>query len=363
MERLNAKRIAFLAVEVCIIITLVYSVYAFAADFPHRINSEKLSTEEGLGRDQIPLLMRIPGPGKKVIVEKLMKRFKDSKTPITTHGTVKRQEKGDRLAVIGEGWTLEVNGEGTNVRYRNYKFLDSKPELARPVSQRLSKEKLEELGSMFIKENLSEYIKIGSNEELLPFYSEHAIGWGGPAKEGAPADEERVYASTIIFTRTIDKVNVIGAGSKVAIIFNNEGTPIGFDYDWPQYRSTGKFQKVLPVTEIKKRAKKLISLDIDSPNVKVKRFDCGFYDAGVRKRDPKAVIQAGCAIHSYEKKIIDQNVYKRDPNSGHTIAAYVDFIPAGETIELDEKWPQAMKMLNKEPISRTTAPKEGPKPK
>lgn len=74
-------------------------------------------------------------------------------------------------------------------------------------------------------------------------------------------------------------------------MFNNEGIPIGFDYDWPQYTPTGKSQKVLSVEAIKKRAKRLVSLDIDSPDVKVQRFDCGFYDAGTRKHDPKAVVK------------------------------------------------------------------------
>ncbi len=363
MERLNAKKSASLTIAIFSIIALVFSFSAFAADFAHRLNSEKRSEKEGLGRDHVPLLKRIPGPGRKAMAEKLIRRFRDSKTTITTQGTGKKQEKGNRLSVIGEGWFLDVNGDGTNVRYRNYKYLDSKPELARPVSARLSNEKLEELGRVFIKENLSEYIKIGTDEELVPFYTEHAIGFSGKVKEGATADEEKVYASTIVFTRTIDKVNIIGAGSKVAIMFSNEGIPVGFDYDWPQYTPTGKSQKVLPVEAIKKRAKRLASLDIDSQDVKVKRFDCGFYDAGTRKRDPRAVVQAGCAIHSYEKKIIDQNVYKQDPNSGHTLSAYVDYIPAGETVEQDEKWPQAMKMLNKKTGRGLAAPKERPKPR
>lgn len=363
MKRLNDMKNMFLAGALCIIISIVCSVYAFAADYPHRLNSEKLSKEVGMSREQVPLLMPISGPGKNVVVEKLMIRFKDSKTPVTTHGTVEKREKRDRLSVIGEGWTLDVNKDGTDVSYRNYKFLESKPELAIPVNKRLSNERLEELGRLFIKENLSEFIKLGANEELMPFYSEHAIGGGGGTKRGVRADEEKVYASTIVFTRTIDKISIIGPGSKIAIMFNNEGVPAGFDFDWPQYQPTGKFQKVLPVAEIRKRAKRLSTLDIDSPNVEVRRFDCGYYDAGTRKRDSNAVIQAGCAIHYHEKKIVDKDIYRKNPNSGHTVAAYVDFIPAGETVEPDEKWQQALKMLDKKIISDSIIPKEGPKPR
>ncbi len=351
----------FLAGVTSVIIIIVCYVSVFAADYPHRLSSEKLSNEVGMVREQIPLLVPVQGPGISVIIEKLMTRFKDSKTPITTYGTVEKREKRDRISVVGEGWTLDVNKDGTNVSYRNYKFLDSKPELARPVNRRISNEKLEELGRIFIKENLSEYIKLGANEELIPFFSEHAIGGGGSTKRATAADEEKVYASTIVFTRTIDKINIIGDGSKIAIMFNNEGVPVGFDFDWTQYRPTDKFQKVMPVAEIRKRAKRLASLDLDSSNVEVKRFDCGYYDAGARKRDSKAFIQAGCAIHYHEKKIVDKNIYKQNPNSGHTVAAYVDFIPAGEIVEPDEKWQQALKILDKKIISDSVVPTEGPK--
>lgn len=361
MKILNNNKSILLIAILCVIIAIVCSDYAFAADYPYRLNSEKASKEMGIGREQVSLFMPLPGPGKNVIVEKLMAKFKDSKTPITTSGTVEKREKREKISLIAEGWTLDVNKDGTNVSYRNYKFLESKPELARPINRRLSNEKLEELGRVFIKENLSEFIKLGANEELMPFYSEHAIGGGGSTKRGTAADEEKVYASTIVFTRTIDKISIIGAGSKIAIMFNNEGVPVGFDFDWTQYRPTDKFQKVLPVAEIRKRAKRLASLDIDSSNVEVSRFDCGYYDAGARKRDAKAFMQAGCSIHYHEKKIVDKNIYRQNPNSGHTVAAYVDFIPAGETVEPDEKWQQALKILDKKIISDSVVPKEGPK--
>jgi len=360
MKGLNVRKAASLTMVAYMIFAFVSSSSAYAEDYAFRLDSEKRSAKEGLGRSQVPLLVRAPGIGRKSMAKILIERFKDARRPIATSGTVEKQRKGNRLSYIGDGWFLDVNGDGTNVRYRNYKYLDSKPELARPVSARLSNDRLEKLGREFIKENLSEYIKLGKNEELVPFFTEHAIGGGGPAKEGAPMDEEKVYASIVVFTRAIDKVNVIGAGSKVAIMFNNEGEVVGFDFDWPQYNLTGKYQKVLSVEAIKERAKRFASKDIHSPDVKIKRFECGLYDAGMLKRDPKAVVQAGCAIHYSERKIIDQNAYERDPNSGHVMTAFVDFIPAGKTVEQDRKWLQAMMILNQTP-KILAAPKDGPK--
>jgi len=362
MKGLNVRKAASLTKAAYMIIAFVFASSAYAEDYAFRLNSEKRSAKEGLGRDQVPLLERTPGMGRKSMAKILIKRFKDARGAVATLGTAKKQKKGNRLSYVGDGWFLDVNGDGTNVRYRNYKYLDSKPELARPVSARLSNDQLEKLGREFIKGNLSEYILLGTNEELVPFFTEHAIGGGGPAREGAPMDEEKVYASLIVFTRTIDNINVIGAGSKVAIMFNNEGAPVGFDYDWPRYDFTGKFQKVLSVEAIKERAKRFATKDIHSPDVKLKRLECGFYDAGMLKRDPKAVVQAGCAIHYTERKIIDQNAYRQDPNSGHVMTAYVDFIPAGETVEQDGKWIQALNIISKRPDEREPgAPQDGPK--
>ena len=56
MERLNAEKAASLAIAVYVIIAFVFPFSAFAADFAHRLNSEKRSEKEGLGRNEVPLL-------------------------------------------------------------------------------------------------------------------------------------------------------------------------------------------------------------------------------------------------------------------------------------------------------------------
>ncbi len=362
MNELNVRKVPLQKMVALIIFTFAIFSVVYAEDFDFRKKSEKRSVEEGLGQAQIPLLQRMPGIARKSMATMLLKRFQNTRDAITTSGAAKKQKKGNRLSYVGDGWYLDVNGDGTNVRYRNFKYLDSKPELAWPVSMRLSNDRLEKLGREFIKKNLSEYVVLGTNEELVPFFTEHAISGGGPAREGAPMDEERVHAGIIVFTRAINKVNVIGAGSKVAIIFNNEGEAVGFDFDWPRYSPTGRLQMVLPVAAIKERANRLATKDIQSLDVKMNRFECGYYDAGMLRRDLRAVVQAGCAIHYSEKKIIDQSVYKQDPNSGHVMSAYVDFIPIGETVEQDRKWVQAMRMLNQTPAI-IAEPKDGPKSK
>ena len=362
MQKNNMKKSMLLTLAASII-TLVFCTSVFAADFPQRIASEKRSEKDGVGQKEISLMQRVPGAGKDVVSKKIMRQFLNSKTAITTQGISKSKTKGKTLSVTGAGWLLDVNEDGSNVRYRNYRYLESKKELARPVAQRLSNEKLEALGREFISKNLSEYVKLGKNEEIIPFFTEHAIGFSGEAKEGATKLEEKVYGSTIVFTRFVNKVNVVGPGSKIAVMFNNAGEAVGFDYDWPQYKMIDKSQKVLPVEGIRSRSNKLTRVSLDSPNVKIKRFDCGLYDAGARRHDPKSVVQSACQISYYEKKIVDKKAYEMDKNSGHIMSAYIDYIPAGEVIEKDMKWSQAMKLLNLKERNDLPAPLDGPKKK
>ena len=362
MQNLNGKKRIFLTLAASAT-ALAFCSFVYAADFPQRMEAEKRSAKEGLGQKEISLLQRLPGPGKETVSQKLIGKFRISKTAITTKGTSKREVKTNRLSVVGPDWFLDVSTDGSNVRYRNYGYLEKKKELARPVSQRLSNERLETLGRTFIKETLSEYVKLGKDEEIVPFFTEHAIGGGAEAKQGVSKPEEKVYASTIVFTRRINNVNIIGPGSKIAVMFDNEETPVGFDYDWPQYKMTGKLQKVLPVKDIKDRANKLGAVRQDSPNVKVTRFDCGLYDAGARRHDSKSVIQSACLVSYYETRIVNKEAHERDPKTGHIMSAHVEYIPSGEVIEKDVKWPQAMKMLNQKGRAELLAPVAGPKQK
>jgi hypothetical protein len=360
MQRLKIKKGVLLTLTVSIMIFL-FCVSVFAADFPRRLDSEKRSEKEGLGKKEISLLLRMPGPGKEAVSKNLIAKFRNSKTAVTTRGLSRSETKGKTISVINADWFLDVKEDGSNVRYRNYGYLESKKDLAKPVAQRLSNEKLEALGRKFISDNLSEYIKLGKNEEIVPVFTEHAIGFAGEAKEGISRYEEKVYASTIVYTRKVNKIEIIGPGSKIAVMFNNAGTPVGFDYDWPQYKMTGKMQKVLPVEDIKSRAKKLAPIHLDVPDVKIKRFNCGLYDAGARHHDPKSVVQSACVVKSYQKKIIDKKANERDQQSGHITSAHIDYIPAGEVVENDVKWHHAIKLLDLKERPGLSEPPDGPK--
>ena len=329
---------------------------AGAADYPQRKDLAARSAQEGLGRAEVGLLARTAGPGSEPTAQALLSRFGNSRRAVTTRGTAKPAVHKDSVSFAGDGWLLQVYADGTRVHYRNYDSLESKKGLGRPVADRLSLEKLEGLGRRFIATQLAGLVTLEAGDELVPLFTEHQISGGGPAREGAKPFAEKVMASTVVFGRAVDGVAVVGPGSKVAVLFTNDGEAVGFDYDWPKYARTGRTQRVLALGDIRERAHGLTAADLGAPGVTVKRIECGYFDAGARRRDAKAPIQAGCGIQYSQRTIVDAEANRRDPASGHTTAAFVEAIPAGAAVESDEGWPQAVSLTGGSPAPAAAEP-------
>lgn len=317
---------------------------ALAANFPERIASEERSAKVGLGVDKLALLKRVPGPGAEKTASALLDRLHGRSPGVYTSDRFQREVTEKRTTIVSdEGWYMNVYGDGTSVRYRNYGYLEQTAKLARPVDERMGLEELEKLGRTFIAENLDGLIQLGRGEELVPYFTEHEITGGGLAEDGAPMDPERVHASTVVFTRSVNGQPVLGGGSKVAVIFANDGQAVGFDYDWPSYAASRGVQKILPVDQIRGRAKDYAAFKADDAAVKQLHFECGYVDLGARKRDPSAVVQGGCLSQAVRKPIIDPDAHARDERSGHILTASLDYLPAGERVEPDAVWAQALK--------------------
>jgi hypothetical protein len=318
---------------------------ATAADYPQRLTIADRSVKYGVGVSEVPLLRRAPGPGMGVTADLLLKEFAGSFDPITTSGDSKAASSERKIDITGNGWSLNVYADGTRVKYRNYAYLDSPNNKSLPLASRLSQDQLEKLGRDFIATKLGRYVALGKNETLVPYFTEFQVGGGGSTSPGVRPGPEEVLASTVIFTRSVGGIPILGPGSKVAVIIANDGQPVGFDLDWAAYQPTGTTQKVVSLTEVQGRASKLFPFDLSAPDTKTTRFECGYFDIGARKRDVNAPIQSACLIHAHKRQIVDKVAYSQDPNSGHTIAAYMGPIPAGATIERDTSWPQALKLL------------------
>lgn len=352
---------ARLATAGCLLALVALPGAAPAKDYSQRVAADAASRRAGLGRTSIPLLERVAGPGADTVTSTVLAKFERATGAINTRGTFEREIDADRITLHTEDWTLQVVADGTRVSYRNVAQLDGALATARPVEERLSQDTLEALGRRFIGDSLREFIALGSNDEILPLYSEFQIAGGGDVREDRALPEaEQVVANTIVFTRAIDGVPVVGGGSKIVVTFLNDGTPVAFDFDWPQYRKTGRQQEVLPIEEIRERGSRVLTLPLDARDVNVTRFECGLFDPGVRKRDAAAPVQSACFVQADRRDIIDPEVNRRDPASGHIITAIAQAIPAGALIERDSRWPEAAALLGSA-LPSEPAPDGGPK--
>jgi hypothetical protein len=329
---------------------------ASAADYPHRKALGERSASVGLGVPRVEVLERAAGPGAAATLDSLRARFSASQRAVNTRGDAEREEETHSHSLKGDGWLLQVYADGTRVRYRNYAALAGKQSLARPVAQRLSEHELEELGRRFVAIELAGLLPLGAGEELVPLFTEHEINGSGPVSATAAADVEDVTASTIVFGRTVRGVTVIGPGSKVAVVFTNDGEAAGFDYDWPRYTATGRSQDVIAMPQLRQRSQGLTAVALDGPDVTMRRLECGYFDAGARRRDASAPIQSACGFQYTVRTAVAPGT----PNASRAMAAYVDVIPAGAFIEPDGGWPQALRLTGGTPEPAPDAPPAAP---
>ncbi len=348
-----------LATAGCLLALVALPGAAPAKDYPQRAADDDASRRAGLGRTSVPLLERAAGPGADTVVSTVLAKFERSTRGIHTQGTFERAAAADLITLHTEGWTLQVAADGTRVSYRNIAELDGAT--ARPVEERLDQDTLEALGRRFIGDSLREFVTLSSNDEILPLYSEFQIAGGGAVSETQSLPEaEQVVANTVVFTRAIDGVPVVGGGSKIAVTFLNDGTAVAFDFDWPQYRKTDRQQEVLPIGEIRERGSRVLTLGLDAPGVNVTRFECGLFDPGVRKRDAAAPVQSACFVQADRRDIVDPELHRLDPESGHIVTAIAQAIPAGALIERDDRWPEAAALLGSA-LPQEPAPADGPR--
>ncbi|MES2353203.1 MAG: hypothetical protein V4568_02180 [Pseudomonadota bacterium] len=327
-----------------------------AADYPQRAAIAGNSAKYGLGVSDVALLRRDSGPGASVRVDQLLKQFSASTDPITTRGIFKTERGEQKTNVIGEGWSLSVFGDGSRMKYRNYAYLDGPNNKPLPLTSRLSQDALEKLGRNFVATKLGQFAVLGRGEALIPYFTQFQVGGGGSTEPGVKSVAEEVFANTVIFARSVNGIPVLGPGSKIAVIFANDGQPVGFDLDWSSYQVSTARQKAATLTDIQSRAKKVFPFDLSAADTKTTRFECGYFDLGARKRDVNAPIQTACLVHANKRQIVDKVAYSKDPNSGHTVAAYMSPVPAGATIERDTNWPEALLLLGIKPTNTDVPP-------
>lgn len=233
-------------------------------------------------------------------------------------------------------WT-DYKGDGSSFHIVSRDHLSGAKKVA--PEERLKLDELEKLGRSFIEQELADVVEI-DGAELVALKSEYEAEDGGNEKE---TTKEQVVANTIIFGRTIGGAHVVGAGSKIAVEFANDATPVAVFVDWPRYEKVGKDQRVLGIDALNERVSACGAAGLKDGQVQLDRFECGYVDLGARRRnrDERAIVQAGCFAHYSGKTQLGDAATK-----GELTSAAVEAVPAAEQVEPDDGWPRAIALAS-----------------
>jgi hypothetical protein len=230
-------------------------------------------------------------------------------------------------------------GDGTAVKYRNWAYHDAH---GTPIDfgQRPPEPVLEEWGRRVLTAYLQGEVILGPNEQLFPLSARYETFSFQPTDLSRPAVDTAI-GNVVVFTRGVNGIDVVGGGSKAAVFMENDGTPYGFDFDWPTYSVVGDSVDVLSIDEINNQDALLSDYQFDaSVTVATQLFECGYFDAGTLFHDPQALVQPGCAYQRTATFVGDPDRYAADPTDGLMQSGFVDVVPAARVLQFDQFWPQ-----------------------
>ena len=333
---------------------------------PRSDDHAQRSLTTGLSGRDLPVLTRRSARTPETTVSSLIASLTKADQPLSLQKMSRETEAG-RILITGTDWKLAVFRDGSAAEFVNQVAANRAHDLK--AERALSLAQLEAAGRDFISRFLADAITLGSAERLEP-EATSARTEGGVAVDGTSA-YSAVVANRIVFTREIDGVPVVGAGSKVTITFLNDGSVELFRYDWPQYTPTGRVQATAGVPEILKRVQRVLGGRTDRDFVgtgdkpgalarqapvelgdkaTLQRLACGYYDPGVMVREADAPVQPGCYYHV---------VHTRGEGEFITRAARSGAVPAAQRFEADRSWPEAALLAG---IDGTPAPDASERP-
>jgi hypothetical protein len=313
------------------------------------------SLATALGERTLPILSRRSVRAPESTLTALTDSLKKLDQSFSVERATREGQRG-RLLVTTTNWRLTIFGDGSAAEFVNLLALGKSHENKIEPARKMSADALQTAGRDFIARYLTDTIVLGPAEKLEPEQTSARME-GGVAADGTSA-YSAVVANRVVFTREIDGIPVVGAGSKVTITFLNDGSIESFRNDWPQYAATDRMQETVDISEILNRVSRIVGLRAQdlhregeqSPEqarrgrTTLRRLACGYYDPGVMARDPDAPIQTGCYYHIVET---------RGEGDFITRAARSGAVPAGQRVEIDPRWPEAARILG---VDGTAAP-------
>jgi hypothetical protein len=307
------------------ILMLVVHTNLYGESSAERKRLTDVSWEQGLNARKVPLLEVIPPEGGRnrrlEVLREVLAKGSDPRIQISNPGRLSVRDHSSVLFAKDNSWYLEVMGDGSRFRYHGNIEGPAKQGTVE-ASRKLDLATLERLGREFITKRLFQLIPPIEGERLLFLGSRYLRD--GSATESTPFTSE-VKANMAVFGREVRGVFVAGPGSKITVWFSNDGEPVAFFADWPQYRVSDQTQATLDISDIKNRLKNYADKPFELIQRNLKHFECGYVDLGVFRRS-MGLIQTGClAVHSGQIQEFEYGA--------------IEAIPIGVTVVSDAQWP------------------------
>jgi hypothetical protein len=223
-------------------------------------------------------------------------------------------------------WNMSVSDDGNTVRVR----LKGTTAVPVPRAGQPGTTAIENAARQFIAAQLSEFVKLRADEELVPLDSRYSHV-SGRAAQATVSDPIRTTGWSMAFGRSVGGELIIGGGAIVAVIFRADNTVEGFDFDWPQYQ-VSTIQAAMDLSGIRARAQQIEQQRGNPPVSREVLFECGLFDPGGKSpRRRLQLVQAGC-VQAYAASGATGSV--------NTEAGIVVAIPGAQTPIMDAKWPE-----------------------
>jgi hypothetical protein len=335
-------RIACAAAALVAAIVLLSNA-ARSVETPEATAHHELSATQGLNAATLPVLKRV-ALDQNTVADALVRRLRPG-------ASVQKNKMGNRLHVTAGTWHLLVTSDGASADFHDTAVEQRAHSLGLPIANKMSSAAIIQKGREVIASQLASQITLASGETLVALRTDYRIEEGVDVH--SKQTTSKVVANRVVFTRAIAGVHVVGKGSKVSIVFSNDGTLESFHYDWPKYTSAAG-QKTAAPEELVSRVQKAalartgettppakFDLHIRKPSAfpitastktQIQSMDCGYYDDGFKDSMPQA-IQPGC---TYQAIVLGPNGI-RDGVEGA--------VPAGESFTVDDAWPETRVLL------------------
>ena len=295
---------------------------ALASDSDLRKQLQRDRAGGPLMGSSVKLASRLNGAGREATLAALLQSLRGGIDAVQTGGAAETSTlDGQSVMARGRDWVLEVRGDGDWARYRRM----GAPPAGAGSADRPTLAELEGPARNFIAKALGGFVKLGATEELRSWRTVYEVGGGGDLQGNR---SEQVLSSTVIFTRMVGGVPVVGPGSKVAITFAS-GAVVGFHFDWSALGASSSTVAVVSAEVATSRiAGASAAQRAQAAQLTEHSVECGLYDGGALTADKTAPLQPGCVARY------------TSTSASHLGAAFEYAVPIGAKVVRDAGWPE-----------------------